>query len=83
MKDMVKMQCRIKDLTQRVAEYEATFWLQHRRMGQATKLWRKAHPGNDLVLPDLGELLDWLMARYDVSEALLMRTQRLSRRRNP
>jgi len=42
-------------------ELQALFDLQHSRVLKATKLWRKAHPGNELVSPDLGELITWLM----------------------
>ena len=42
-------------------EYEALFKLQHKRMRTATRRWRKANPGNDLVQPDLGALLGWML----------------------
>lgn len=45
-----------------VEEYERLFALQQTRMGKATKMWRKAHPGQENVSPDLGKLLEWLMA---------------------
>ena len=44
-------------------DYQRTFDLQRKRMDAATKLWRKAHPGNENTYPDLGELLEWLMNR--------------------
>ncbi len=49
----------------RIAEYDALFNLQWTRMGEATEIWRKFNPGNDLVLPDLGELLTWLLERIE------------------
>lgn len=39
---------------------------QWRRTREADELWRKAHPGNDDVMPDLGELIRWLMDRTTV-----------------
>lgn len=43
-------------------ELQALFDLQQTRYGEATKMWRDAHPGNDLVMPDLGALLEWMMS---------------------
>jgi hypothetical protein len=37
------------------------FDLQHTRVKAAEVLWRKAHPGKEGVIPDLGELVGWLM----------------------
>lgn len=37
------------------------FELQQTRMTEATLAWRLAHPGNDDVLPDLGDVLTWLL----------------------
>lgn len=49
-------------LKERSAELEDLFDFQHTRTVEAVELWRQAHPGNALVMPDLGELLAWLMA---------------------
>lgn len=49
-------------------EYETLFNLQRRRMAKATKLWQKAHPGSEYVLPDLGLLLDWLLSQIETLE---------------
>jgi hypothetical protein len=46
-------------------QYEATFNLQQTRLGKAAAAWRKAHPGKELVSPDLGDLLDWLLSERD------------------
>lgn len=43
------------------AELEALFELQHLRSVEADEMWRRAHPGNDNIIPDLGDLLEWLM----------------------
>jgi hypothetical protein len=47
-----------------VPEYRALFDLQHKRMAEATALWRAEDPEKrELVMPDLGALLTWLMER--------------------
>ena len=46
----------------RIAELEALFALQQTRMAEATHMWQEA-TGKQDVLPDLGDLLAWLMAR--------------------
>ena len=49
-------------------ELQQLFDLQWKRMGEATAAWREANPGNDLVCPDLGKLLTWLLARIKAGE---------------
>lgn len=48
-------------------ELNALFELQHKRSIEAIQHWRKENPRNlpnvDLVSPDLGELLTWLMKK--------------------
>jgi len=53
----------------RIAELEALFALQQTRMAEATRMWQEA-TGKQDVLPDLGDLLAWLMARPAALEAL-------------
>lgn len=49
-----------------VEDYRALLALQWTRMVEATELWRQEDPvARALVMPDLGELLAWLMARID------------------
>ncbi len=48
-------------------ELQALFDLQSTRMEKASALWREAHPSEKLVLPDLGDLLEWLMERPEVN----------------
>lgn len=57
----LKLGAEIETLQGKNAELERVFELQQTRMGKATKMWRKAHPGKKNVLPDLGDLLEWLM----------------------
>lgn len=42
------------------SEFKAIFDLQQTRMERATKVWQKATGNN--CLPDLGQLLDWLLS---------------------
>lgn len=59
-------------VTKHAAWLERLFELQRRRMLEATLAWRAAHPGNELVSPDLGALLAWLLKRgqwRDLKEA--------------
>ena len=62
---------RIAELTKRNEELEHLFDIQWKRTREAGELWRQAHPGNDLVSPDLGELVKWLMDRATAAEARL------------
>lgn len=45
----------------KIAEYDSLFALQFKRMGEATAMWRARNGGNELISPDLGVLLTWLM----------------------
>jgi len=51
-------------------DFELThlFKLQQVRMAQATKIWQ-AETGNKDTLPDLGELLGWLMEKAGIIKA--------------
>lgn len=63
---------------ERIAELEDLFDLQQTRMGKATDMWRAANPGNELMSPDLGRLLEWLMKEAGVDHAMyiaLMETE--------
>jgi hypothetical protein len=40
---------------------------QWERTREAGELWRQAHPGNDNVSPDLGDLVAWLMSRAAIA----------------
>jgi hypothetical protein len=39
----------------------ALFDMQHGRVREAEQLWRDNNPGNELVMPDLGKLVQWLV----------------------
>lgn len=34
----------------------------------AVNAWRAAHPGNDLVLPDMGDMFNWLLSEAGLRE---------------
>ena len=48
-------------LLEEIEEYHYLFDLHHKRTVEATQLWRQAHPGNELVSPDTGKMLEWLL----------------------
>ena len=50
---------------------EASFDLRHRADMRGIKAWRDAHPGNDLVQPDHGDLVCWLIAEIDRLRSLV------------
>jgi hypothetical protein len=53
---------RAVELQAEILELDRLFEIQHRRTVEADQLWREAHPGNDHVIPDLGRLVEWLLA---------------------
>lgn len=52
-------------IAEELDELNALFDLQRTRMNEATAAWREAHPGKELVSPDLGGLLEWLLAEIE------------------
>jgi hypothetical protein len=62
-----RMQVReIKHLTAEVAEYEAIFDAQWNADMAGVQMWREAHPGNDMVLPDRKRFTAWILAEVVV-----------------
>lgn len=60
---------RIDALTRESDTLNRLFDVQQTRMREATELWRAEDPeGRALILPDLGDLLKWLMVRAEVPE---------------
>lgn len=55
----------IADLTERLDEMEALFELRWMADMRAVRRWRKAHPGNELVLPDHADLVMWLLQQLE------------------
>jgi chromosome condensin MukBEF ATPase and DNA-binding subunit MukB len=63
---MLAQQEEINNLKAELADYRALFDLQFTRMQEASALWRAETPEERYnVMPDLGELLTWLMKRCD------------------
>lgn len=44
---------------------DAVFNMQHKRLKRAEKAWQEAHNKPD-VIPDLGELVEWLMEKAGI-----------------
>jgi hypothetical protein len=49
-------------LTAEVAEYEAMFDAQWNADMAGVQMWREAHPGNDMVLPDRANFTSWILS---------------------
>jgi hypothetical protein len=63
-----RMQAELDRANAELSEHHALLELQWTRMGAATQRWRAESPAERArVLPDLGELLDWLMAQADAA----------------
>lgn len=63
---------RIPELLAEVRDHRALLDLQYRRMAEATDRWRAEDPeARALVMPDLGDLLRWLMDDADKARAAL------------
>lgn len=57
------LSARLTAACQMAYEYAHVFELQRKRTIEATTLWKAAHPESELVNPDLGKLLEWMMER--------------------
>lgn len=53
-------------LTAEVAEYEAMFDAQWNADMAGVQMWREAHPGNDMVMPDRKRFTAWILAEVVV-----------------
>ena len=58
----------LADAARHAAELQVLFDLQWTRSQEADEMWRKAHPENKPTIPDLGELLEWLMGEARQSQ---------------
>lgn len=58
----------LADAARHAAELQSLFDLQWTRSQEADEMWRKAHPEKKRTIPDLGELLEWLMAKARQSQ---------------
>jgi hypothetical protein len=59
----------ITRLTAEVAEYEAAFDAQWNADMAGVQMWREAHPGNDMVLPDRANFTSWILAEIVIQRA--------------
>jgi len=75
--DIATRDARIAELTERNERLEHLFDIQWKRTREAGELWRQAHPGNELVSPDLGELVKWLTDRATAAEERLKEAERV------
>lgn len=61
----------LQKLRRELVDYKRLFDMQWRRMGEATERWRAEDPENrGHIMPDLGDLLAWLMAQIDKARAV-------------
>jgi hypothetical protein len=56
---------RIEALIAERDEFQQVFDMQWKADMRAVEMWREAHPGNDLVLPDSAKLSVWLLDRVE------------------
>jgi hypothetical protein len=52
----------ITRLTAEVAEYKSLFDAAWEADMRGVRMWREAHPGNDMVLPDRANFTSWILA---------------------
>jgi len=64
-KEIRALRALVDDLRKDNAEWQASFDLYDKAMARGTEQWRKANPGNELVLPDTGNLVEWLIAENE------------------
>lgn len=55
----------------RVEEWKKRFDLFWKAQMRGVEAWRKANPGNDLVLPDMAKLTEWLVGQVAKRQAVL------------
>lgn len=51
----------LRELADQVDDYDQLFSMQYTADMRGVALWRAANPGNELVLPDQGKLIFWLL----------------------
>lgn len=53
------------DLKEDNRDWEQSFDLYHKADMRGIKMWREKNPGNDLVMPDKGNMVAWLLEQWD------------------
>ena len=71
-------QAKAESAERRAQELETLFALQQTRMAEAIRLWQESNNKPD-ILPDLGDLLSWLIRRTQEAEALNAELRRIHR----
>lgn len=59
----------IEELQEKLVEYEAIFDMMWKANMKAIQLWKKHHPGTDLVWPDMTKMMDWYVGQLTEPEA--------------
>lgn len=54
------------------AELQRTFDLQYAADMRGIKAWQKKNPGNSLVWPDRGDLVEWQLARVNLQTGIVL-----------
>lgn len=68
--DISKLTRALRDSESEIKHYKALLDNQHERARKAELLWRE-HSGQPNIIPDLGDLLDWLIDRGDRWQAVI------------
>lgn len=62
----------LREAVDDLADWESSFALYWKAMQRGSKAWRMANPGNELVLPDTGKLVEWLIEQLDQHRSTLI-----------
>jgi hypothetical protein len=60
-------------LREEVMELESTFNLRHKADMRAIQMWREAHPGKELTMPDHADMVIWLLQKLQDERDLTAR----------
>lgn len=63
----------IDRLRQENEQWEKSFALYWKANQRGTEMWRAANPGNNLVLPDTGKMVEWLIGELHKSRLEIAR----------
>ena len=63
-------------LVTEVMEFQTLEALQRSRMEEAEKLWHKAHPAKKHCIPDLGEVLGWLISEMQINKTMALKLEK-------
>lgn len=60
---------RLVEARMKNAEHDFTFDLRWKADMRAVKMWREAHPGNELVIPDHADMVTWMLEQQSAIDA--------------